>query len=179
MDNRDYVKSLLIPRSNGNKARARRVWSIELETVWLPVFTASNTVGDTAIPQEALGSPLRLAYGKDGAVRFNASGRPIIRVAKEISDSVRLVRENLVANLLNYADDVITSHEADYKAMVESCQQAGQAIITKDKQELSLAIEAKLEAEKAEAEAKAKAVKEAEAITRGKGKKPVKEAVTA
>lgn len=178
MENRDYVKSLLTPRSNGNKARARRVWSIELETVWLPVFTASNTVGDTAIPQEALGAPLRLAYGKDGAVRFNASGRPIIRVAKEISDSVRLVRENLVANLLNYTGEVIATHEADYKAMVENCQKAGQAVTEKDKLELSKAIEARLEAEKKEAEGKAKAVKEAEAIA--KRKKPQeREAVTA
>jgi hypothetical protein len=170
----EYVKSLLTPRSNGTKARARRVWSIDLEAVWLPVFTASNTAGDTAIPQEALGAPLRLAYGKDGSVRFNASGRPIIRVARDISEAVRLVRENLVANLMAYAGDVITTHETEYKAMVEDCQKAGKAIIEKDKIELSKAIEAKLEAEKAEA--KAKAVKEAEAITKGKGKK---ETVTA
>ena len=179
MENRDYVKSLLTPRTNGNKARARRVWSIDLEQVWLPVFTASNTVGDTAIPQEALGAPLRLAYGKDGAVRFSASGRPIIRVAKEISDSVRLVRENLVANLLNYAGDVIAEHEDEYKVMIANCQKAGQAIVTKDQTELSKAIEVKLEAEKAEAEAKAKAVKEAEAIAKGKPKQSQKEAVTA
>jgi len=177
MGNNDYIKALLTPRTNGNKARTRRVWSIDLETVWLPTFMASNTVGDTAIPQEALGAPLRLAYGKDGAVKFNADGKPIIRVAKEISDNVRIIRENFVANLLAYAGAIQAEHTDDYKAQVELSQQAGKAIIAHDRDELSKAIEAKLEAE---AKAKAEAVAEAEAIAKSKPKaQKTKEAVSA
>ncbi|GAI99055.1 unnamed protein product, partial [marine sediment metagenome] len=72
--------------------RGRRVWSIDLESVWLPFFTATNTTGNTAIPFDALGSPLRLAYEKDGSVKFSPAGRPVIRVAKEISQGVAMVR---------------------------------------------------------------------------------------
>ena len=41
-------------------------------------------MGDTAIPSEALGAPLRLGYNKDGTVKFSNSGKPVIRVAKEL-----------------------------------------------------------------------------------------------
>ena len=66
MDTPNYIRSLLMP--NGNKPRGRRVWSIDLESVWLPFLTATNTVGDTAIPVDALGAPLRLAYNAVGSV---------------------------------------------------------------------------------------------------------------
>ena len=35
-----YIKALLI--RNGKKPAVRRVWSIDLETVWLPFFTATK-----------------------------------------------------------------------------------------------------------------------------------------
>ncbi|GAJ15229.1 unnamed protein product, partial [marine sediment metagenome] len=63
-DTPNYIKSLLLP--NAKSPRGRRVWSIDLETAWLPFFTATNTMGDTAIPADALGAPIRLAYDKDG-----------------------------------------------------------------------------------------------------------------
>ena len=86
METPDYIKALLRP--NGRKPAGRRVWSIDLETVWLPFFTATNTMGDTAIPHEALGAPLRLAYNADGTVKFSQTGRPVIKVAKEIADMI-------------------------------------------------------------------------------------------
>jgi len=48
----NYIKSLLMP--SAKSPQGRRVWSIDLETVWLPFFTATNTTGDTAIPQEVV-----------------------------------------------------------------------------------------------------------------------------
>ena len=58
MESPNYIKSLLIPSIK--KPQGRKVWSIDLEQVWLPFFTATNTQGDTAIPVDALGCPLRL-----------------------------------------------------------------------------------------------------------------------
>ena len=117
MDTPNYIKSLLAP--NTKKPQGRKVWSIDLETVWLPFFTATNTMGDTAIPSDALGCPMRLAYDKSGAVRFSQSGRPVVRVAKELSDNVQLVRDNFTANLINYAGEVMTEHPNEYKQQVE------------------------------------------------------------
>ena len=176
MESPSYIKSLLIPSIK--KPQGRRVWSIDLEQVWLPFFTATNTMGDTAIPSDALGCPLRLGYDKAGAVRFTQAGRPVIRVAKEIGDSVRLVRDNFTANLLNYAGSVIKDNADGYKAQVALARKAGEPITQHDRLQLHLALKAKVEAEaKAQAEAVAKAVAEAEA-GKSKGRK-VRELVPA
>jgi hypothetical protein len=158
METPNYIKSLLVPTTR--KPQGRRVWSIDLEQVWLPFFTATNTMGDTAIPSQAIGCPLRLGYDKTGAVRFTQAGRPVIRVAKEIGDNVRLVRDNFTANLLNYAGSVIREHTEDYKAQVELAKEAGEPIYQHDKNQLASAVKALAEAQaiaQAEAVAKAKA----------------------
>jgi len=77
MDTPNYIRALLIP-TNGSKPRARRVWGIDLETIWLPFFTATNVMGDTAIPADAMGAPLRLGYNADGSVKFSKTGRPFV-----------------------------------------------------------------------------------------------------
>lgn len=161
MNTPTYIQSLLAPTTK--QPQGRRVWSIDLEAVWLKFFTATNAMGDTAIPSAAIGAPLRLAYDKTGDVRFSQAGRPVIRVAKEIADSVRLVRENFTANLLNYAGSVMRDNEAGYKAQVELAQKAGLPIAQYDNHQLSTALEARA---RAEAEAvKAEAVAQAVAIT--------------
>jgi hypothetical protein len=122
-------------------------------------------MGDTAIPSQAIGCPLRLGYDKTGAVRFSQAGRPVIRVAKEIADNVRLVRDNFTANLLNYAGAVIRDNADGYKAQVELARKAGEPIYQHDKNQLDIALKAKVEAEaKAQAEAEAEAVAKAEAV---------------
>lgn len=63
-------------------------------------------MGDTAIPSAAIGCPLRLGYDKAGQVRFSTAGRPVIRVAKEISDGVKMLRDNFTANLISYTEQV-------------------------------------------------------------------------
>ncbi len=158
MNTPTYIKSLLIPTTR--KPQGRKVWSIDLEQVWLPFFTATNTQGDTAIPSAAIGCPLRLGYDKAGAVRFSQAGRPVIRVAKELADNVRLVRENFTANLLNYAGSVIRENGEAYKAQIALAQKAGEPIYQHDRTQLDGALKARAVAE---AEAIAKAVAEAEA----------------
>jgi hypothetical protein len=133
-----YIKSLLIP--NGRKPAGRKVWSLDLETVWLPFFTATNTTGDTRIASEALGAPIRLAYDTDGSVKFSKTGRPITKVVKPLADSVRMVRENFTAGLLAYANGVITDNPDGYKAQVEMAREAGEPVLTKDRESLQKAM---------------------------------------
>ena len=155
-----YIKSLLTPTTK--QPQGRKVWSIDLQTVWLPFFTATNTMGDTAIPAEAIGCPLRLGYDKAGQVKFSQAGRPVVRVAKELGDSVRLVRDNFTANLLNYAGTVIKNNADGYKAQVALAVKAGEPIYQHDRTELDKALKARAEAvAKAEAEAVVKAQAEA------------------
>lgn len=158
----NFIKALVKPSTNG-KASARKVWSVDLETVWLPFFKATNTTGDTALPLEALGAPLRLAYTPDGAVRFSKAGRPVIKVAKDISDSIRLVRENFVAGLMSFTNEVATTLTDDFNATCSKAVEAGKPLINHDIGKLNEAI-AKRQAE-AMAEAMAEAGKpEAELV---------------
>ncbi len=166
-----YIKSLLTPTTK--QPQGRKVWSIDLQQVWLPFFTATNTLGDTAIPSEAIGCPLRLGYDKAGGVRFSQAGRPVIRVAKELSDNIRLVRDNFTANLLNYAGSVIRDNGEAYKAQIELARKAGEPIYEHDREQLLSATKAKAEAV-AQAEAiarQAEAVAEAETEAKAKGKR--------
>ena len=138
-----YIKNLLLP--NAKSPTGRRVWSIDLESVWLPFLTATNTMGDTALPLDALGSPIRLAYDKDGGVKFSKAGRPVTRVVKPIADSVTLIRQNFVANLQQYAEQVATDRQEDYAKQIEQASIAGKPIIAHDKAELDKAIQLQLE----------------------------------
>ena len=147
-----YITSLFKPTAK--RQSARKVWSIDLETVWLPFFTASNTMGVTHIPNEAIGCPLRLGYNGDGSVKFSKAGRPIIRVATEISQSVTLVRENFVAGLQSYTQTVRTESEEAYNATVKACIEAGKPISDNDKVNLEEAMATMVEEAIAEAEAK-------------------------
>jgi hypothetical protein len=134
----NFIKTLV--KANG-KGSGRKVWSVDLETVWLPFFTATNTMGDTRIPHEALGAPLRLTYNPDGSVKFSKAGRPVIKVAKDISDNVKLVRENFIAGLQNYASTVINENTEAYKEQVKLCTEAGAPLQAHDKDKLDEAME--------------------------------------
>jgi len=102
-------------------------------------------MGDTTIPLDALGCPIRLAYDKDGSVRFSKSGRVVSRVAKPISDSVTLIRQNFVANLQQYAEQVATERQEDYAKVIEQATIAGKPIKSHDRVELDKAIQLQLE----------------------------------
>ncbi len=164
MDNNtpNYIRSLLIP--NGKKPAGRRVWSIDLETIWLPFLTATNTKGDTAIPADALGAPLRLGYNQDGSVKFSKTGRVVLKVAKDIADSVRLIRENFATGLLAFATQVSAENPDGYKAQLPSAKEAGEPIRARDNVQLSKAIAQQMADAVAEA-SKAKVGKRREAVT--------------
>jgi len=136
MENHDYIKSLLRP--NGSKPKGRKVWSVDLEAVWLPFFNATNAMGETAIAPDTLGAPLRLAYERDGSVRFSpTNGKPVIRVAPDLQANIKLVRENFVAGLMAYTHEVFTENPDAYRAQVEASQSAGQPIIEVDRVHLA------------------------------------------
>lgn len=151
MESPQYIKALLKP--NGSKPKGRKVWSVDLEAVWLPFFTATNLTGDTAIPHDAMGAPLRLAYDADGSVKFGKTGRPVIRVAKELADSVKLVRENLIAGLMDFTHGVIEDNPEGYQAQVDANMAAGQPIVAKDSDALTEAMRLIALAQQAEAKA--------------------------
>ncbi|MDY6912058.1 MAG: hypothetical protein SVM79_06880 [Chloroflexota bacterium] len=171
MESPHYIKTLLKP--NGSKPKGRKVWSVDLETVWLPFFTATNVSGDTQIPNESLGAPLRLAYELDGSVKFSNSGRPVIRVAKELQDNIKLVRENFVAGLTSFTQSVIENQPDEYRTQVETSQQAGIPIVERDRQ----ALDSALIEQAAKVAQEAEAQMEAEAKPKAKSKD--KELVTA
>jgi hypothetical protein len=150
METPNYNKNLLKPTAN--KSTGRKVWSIDLETVWLPFFTATNAMGDSAISNEALGAPLRLAYNQDGSVKFSKNGKPVIKVAKDISDNVKMVRENFVAGLQTYANTVFNENGEAYKAQITKALEAGKPIQAHDKEKLDEAMEKQVEQALTEAE---------------------------
>ena len=164
-----YIKALLKP--NGKQSQGKRVWSIDLETVWLPFFYSTNISQLTAIPADALGAPIRLAYNGDGSVKFGKSGRPVTKVAKELADSVKMVKENFVANLIAFANTVRTERPDDYNMLVRQAQEAGLPIRERDRKNLDDAIAKQREAELM---AIVKQVEtEAEAKHKGKKAEPV------
>jgi hypothetical protein len=90
-------------------------------------------MGDTAISAESIGAPLRLAYDQDGTPKFGKTGRPVVRVVKEVADTVRLIRENFVANLAAYSHSIAKGSPDDYKAQVLAAQEAGRPIVEHDR----------------------------------------------
>ena len=154
-----YISALLQPMPG--RGTDRRAWSIPLQGVWIPFFTATNTAGETAIPAEAMGAPLRLIRQPDGTPKFSQTGRPVIRVVKELSDQIRIVRENFTAGLLSYTETVRKSMPDEFKAQVEAAHKAGEPIAQKDVSDLDEYLELVKAAAVAEAEA---AVAEKEAM---------------
>jgi hypothetical protein len=129
-----HIAGLLHPRTQ--QSSDRRVWSIPLKGVLVPFLTATNAAGETAIPSEVLGCPLRLAREKDGTPKFTSTGRPVVRVAKDISDQVRIMRDNFIHGLMAYTDTVVKGMPDAYKAQVEAAQRAGTPVAQKDADDL-------------------------------------------
>jgi hypothetical protein len=154
------MDSLLKPITK--RQAGKRVWSIDLETVWLPFFTATNVEGKTEITPDVLGSPLRLQYDKSGSVRFSQSGKPVIRVAKELSDNVNMIKANFEQSLITHANTVKMDRPSEYKAQIDLASKMAVPIIAHDRAEYTKAVVA-LKA-RAEAKDKADIVNEAEAV---------------
>ena len=141
------AKSLLKARPAKEGATDRRSWGIPVFGVWVPFFTATNAAGESHISAESLGYPVRLAKDKDGTPKFADNGRPIVRVVKEISDSVRIIRENFVAELMAYPTSVKANYPDQYAAQVAVASTKGQAMADKDMAVLKAYIAANTPAE--------------------------------
>ena len=139
-----HIDALLQPISSGTD---RKVWSISLAQVWIPFFTATNTSGQTAIDADAIGAPLRLQKEKDGTPKFSKTGKPVIKVVRELSDNIRIVRENFAQGLVNYARHIGETMPDEYKAQVELAQKAGEPVVAKDSADLQAYILAVAEAQ--------------------------------
>jgi hypothetical protein len=126
----------------------RKNWSIPMDTVLLPYFKATNASGRTDIAHEAIGAPLRVATNTDGSVKFNKAGLPIVKVAKDINDAVKAIRDNLVAGMVEFKDSVVTNPETAnaYKTECEVCAKVGAPIQRAEIHKLEIAV-AKREAE--------------------------------
>ena len=149
----DYIKALLVPPTSGGASR--RAWSIDVESTWVPFFTATNVMGETALPEEVLGAPIRLAKSPDGDVRFTKTGRPIMRVAPELNAQIGIVRENFVAGLQSYTGSVMEERPDAYGSQVAAQQAVGNPLMEQDGSDVLAAVEmakAALEEECAPAE---------------------------
>jgi hypothetical protein len=144
-----YIKALLAP--NRSAKGSRRAWGIDVEGVWVPFYTATNVMQETAIPDEVLGAPIRLAKDRDGEVRFSTSGRPVMRVHPELNAQINLARENFVAGLQSFTGGVMEERPDAYREAVEAQQAAAKAIFEAEAKDIAAA-EEKLRAQ-AQAEA--------------------------
>ncbi len=125
------------------KIGGRKVWGLDLETTLVPFFTAEAVEGHAYIPPEVLGCPLRLQRDEDGEVKFSKSGKPVIRVAQEMGGMVRLMRENIEANLQAHASEVKNANPDGYAKAVKLNQTLGKPIAERDSLDLANAIEAR------------------------------------
>jgi len=156
-----YIATLV--RQTTSKATEKKLWNIGMSTTWLPFFTATNLMGATFLPAEAMGCPVRLAVGKDGVVKMGADGRPKTVVCKEIKGAVVAVQQNFLANLHNFTADTVKAHGDEYAELVASYQRAGQPIAEKQNE---LAIKATMEyAEKQNEQESAPAERELAGVT--------------
>lgn len=135
----NYIKALLAPTKSSRGSR--RAWSIDVESVWVPFFTATNVMGETNLADDVLGAPIRLAKGKDGEVRFTTSGRPVMRLHPELNAQIGMVRENFVAGLQAYTGSVQEERPDAYGDQVTKAQAAGQPIMVGDQKEILAALE--------------------------------------
>ncbi|MDD5060890.1 MAG: hypothetical protein PHN44_01220 [Candidatus Marinimicrobia bacterium] len=173
----NYFKSLVTPMPA--KAATRRVKSFDVDML-VQFGYAQNAVKNTNIPLEALGAPYRLAIGKDGEVKFSASGRPSIRVAKEIVSFGTTIHQNVVAQIQAETARIFNEQEETINKMMEAAKKVAMPIINSDVKKLddALAARAKAEAEAAAAVAEAETIVATETTTAAEkhnGKKAAKE----
>lgn len=130
-----FIQSLVAPSAGG--ATRRMSWGVDVEAVWVPFFTATNAVGDTNVSHDALGAPIRLSVDKEGQPRFGANGRPSMRVAPEMTQQIRTVRENFVASLQAFTGNTMEENSEAYENQVKLSQDAGAILVAQDAKVLS------------------------------------------
>jgi hypothetical protein len=116
------------------KAISRKAWGLDVETFWVPVFTAAKVMGYAQdLPDESLGAPIRLAYDKDGSVKFSqTTGLPTFKVDPRVTEKVKLAMENYSSANLQHVGVVAQERKTAYQAQVKRQQDAGRPFIEAD-----------------------------------------------
>ena len=127
---KSFISALVTPGAGSTSAK--KSWAIDVETVWVPFFTATNAMRDTNLAPETLGAPIRLGLQKDGSVRFSSTGRPVMRVAPELTAQIAVVRQNFIASLQAYTGEVMAEQVDAYRGQIEANQQAGTVLLEHD-----------------------------------------------
>lgn len=144
------------------RSMSRKAWSIDLNTVWVPWFTAHKTIGSAGtedISNAALGAPIVLARDKSGTPRVTATGKLTYKVNPELNAAVRRQMANYVAALQEETKAIVEEAPKAYAAQVVRQQEAGDTIIKLD----AATVEA-FEAALAEAQAEPEAAAESETV---------------
>ena len=157
----NYIKSLVTPVAS--KGTTRRVKSFDVDML-VEFGYAQNIEGNTSLPLEALGAPYRLAVSKDGEVKFSSTGRPSVRVAKEIVSFGTTIHQNIVSMMQAETVRVFKEKEEAVALMKTAAAKAAAPILNSDVKRLdaALAARAKAEAEKAASDAAAGMLTDAE-----------------
>jgi hypothetical protein len=92
----ELLIKMLTPKQHANEKKVR---SIPLDTVLIPLLTLSNALGITDIDKASLGYSIRIAHDKAGNPKFNANGQLKYEVAKPIRDNARTIHENWIDSL--------------------------------------------------------------------------------
>jgi hypothetical protein len=158
MDNKNWIDSIIQP-IGAEKQTTRRVKSFDVALL-VNFGIALNVEGKMNIPLEAIGAPLRLATAKDGSVKFSASGKPSVKVAKEIVAFGTMIHTNIVKGIMADTARVFAEQEEAVKLTIQKAGKAAEPILRADAAALEATYAARAKAE-AEAEAVAKAEAEA------------------
>ena len=164
-----FISALVTPGPGA--ASGKKSWSVDVESVWVPFFTATNAQGDTNVSPETLGAPIRLAVDKAGVVRFSANGRPSMRIVPELTQQIRVVRENFIASLMNYTGTVIEENGDAYKAQVERNQAAATPLLEQDSKMLQEELDRKAARAAEETACEEQAEEKPEAPATGRGRR--------
>ena len=143
---------------------SRKAWGIDVNTVFVPYFTAMKTIGAEGVqdlPDAALGAPIVLARDKTGNVRVSKAGRLSYKVNPDLGLLIKRQQQNYIARLQQETGVIISEAPKAFAAQVVAQQAAGQPIIDQDGYDMMVFEEALAEAQaKAEAEAETPAPEE-------------------
>ena len=114
------------------KVKDRSVWSLPLNGLWIPFFTATNATGESHIDSGALGCPMRLSVDKDGVPKLKDDGSARYQVDKDISNAAKMVKGNFAFGLMSFTETVKKTHAEQYKAQVEAAQTEGAKVLEHD-----------------------------------------------
>jgi hypothetical protein len=131
-----FMASVLAP--TGRSKAGKKAWSIDVETTWVPFFTAGRVLKDKKgrplcdLPDDVLGAPIRLAVDKQGAVKFGANGRPVTRLAAELKEQIDIARDNYIVSLQALTAVAMEESPEEYREVVARQQAAAVPVFERE-----------------------------------------------